>query len=114
LFVDTNALTTRQFALDYHGFALPRLEELADAAQSRYDLVFLCDTDIPYDDTWCRSGAVKREVFQKQIVADLKLRKIPYFTLRGEVETRVRTVQNVLSRYQPYTNLLELFAPETF
>ena len=108
LFVDTNPLTTRQFALDYHGFALPRLEQMADAAAARYDLVFLCDIDIPYDDTPCRSGEVKRDEFQKQIVADLKMRRIPYLMLRGNLETRVQTVQNVLKRWQPFGNVGEL------
>lgn len=34
--------------------------------------------DIPYDDTWDRSGEQKRTVFHKQIIADLNERKIPY------------------------------------
>ena len=49
---------------------------------ARDDLAFLCDSDIPYDDTWDRSGAVNRDVFQKQIVADLISRKVPFITLR--------------------------------
>jgi NadR type nicotinamide-nucleotide adenylyltransferase len=52
LFVDTNPITTYMFSYYYHGTAAPRLVELARQAASRYDLVFVCDTDIPYDDTW--------------------------------------------------------------
>lgn len=52
LFVDTNAITTFMFGVAYHGHALPRLEELAAAAETRYDLVFLCGDEIPYADTW--------------------------------------------------------------
>ena len=50
----------------------------------RYDLFFLCDDDIPYDDTWDRSGDQKRHVIHKQIIADFKDRKIPYIVLRGK------------------------------
>jgi HTH-type transcriptional repressor of NAD biosynthesis genes len=109
LFVDTNAITTYMFAQSYHGFALPRLRQLATEAASRYDLVFVCDTDIPYDDTWDRSGDVSRGIFQKQIIADLHMRRIPYITLHGDLAARIATVQEVLSRYQKFTNLLDYF-----
>ncbi|NES96830.1 MAG: AAA family ATPase, partial [Desertifilum sp. SIO1I2] len=79
LFTDTNAITTYMFSLYYHNTVAPPLAELANRAASRYDLVFVCDTDIPYDDTWDRSGDVNRRIFQKQIVNDLILRKIPFF-----------------------------------
>ncbi len=64
LFTDTNAMTTALFARYYHGMVLPRLAELAQACRSRYDLVLLCDTDIPYEDTWDRSREVNRAAFQ--------------------------------------------------
>ena len=106
LFTDTSATTTYMFSLYYHGSAMPRLVELANQAATRYDLVFLCDTDIPYDDTWDRSGDTNRQVFQKRIIADLQVRKIPYFVLRGDLETRVRTVKAVLERHRKFDNLL--------
>lgn len=106
LFTDTNALTTYVFALDYHGGALPRLTRLAEQAAARYDLVFVCDADIPYEDTWDRSGAAHREVFQKRVLADLAMRRIPYFLLRGDLEQRVAAVKCVLERYPKYANLL--------
>ncbi len=52
LFTDTNAITTATFARYYQGTVSPRLAELAARAAMRYDLVFVCDIDIPYDDTW--------------------------------------------------------------
>jgi HTH-type transcriptional repressor of NAD biosynthesis genes len=78
LFTDTNALTTYRFSLYYHGSASPKLVQLADRCAARYDLVFLCEPDIPYDDTWDRSGEGNRAVFHKQIVIDLVVRKIPF------------------------------------
>lgn len=112
LFTDTNALTTYIFSLNYHQYAHPRLVELANTVPSRYDLVFLCDTDIPYDDTWDRSGDGERQSFQKQIIADLLTRKIPYFTLRGSLPTRMARVRQILSQFQKYKTIPELFSSE--
>ncbi|PLT48018.1 Nicotinamide-nucleotide adenylyltransferase, NadR family [Paenibacillus pasadenensis] len=104
LFVDTNAITTYMFALDYHGRAPELLTRIALENAQRYDLFFLCDDDIPYDDTWDRSGDQKRHVFHKQIIGDLKERRIPYITLRGTLEERMRTVDEVLEAFEPYGN----------
>lgn len=105
LFVDTNAITTYCFSQDYHGESHPRLTELANQAVSRYDLAFLCEDDIPYEDTWDRSGAVHRIVFQKQIKADLLERKIPFVSLRGSLDERVKKVKMVLSKFRKYNSL---------
>jgi len=105
LFTDTNAITTYMFSLDYNGKADSRLKELAEYAEKRYDLVFLCSDDIPYDDTWDRSGNVHRQKFQRQIIADLTERKIPYIYLSGNLEERVEKVKNVLSHYEKYMSI---------
>ncbi len=104
LFVDTNAITTYMFALDYHGRAPELLTRIALENAQRYDLFFLCDDDIPYDDTWDRSGDQKRHVFHKQIIADLKERRIPFIILRGSLEQRMRKVDEVLAGFKPYSN----------
>lgn len=108
LFTDTNAITTFMFSQIYHQTALRKLVELANLASSRYDLVFLCDTDIPYDDTWDRSGDVNRKSFQKQIIGDLLNRKIPFFVLSGDLETRVSKVRIILNKFHKYKSLPEL------
>jgi HTH-type transcriptional repressor of NAD biosynthesis genes len=113
LFTDTNALTTYIFSLYYHGKADSRLTDYAKAASVRYDLVFLCDLDIPYDDTWDRSGEGNRQVFQQQIKTDLAERKLPYFILRGSLENRIAYVKQVLKNFQKYGNLWEV-APTLF
>ena len=102
LFCDTNAITTYTFAQDYHGSALPRLAQLAQSAQTRYDLTFLCEVDIPYDDTWDRSGDVNRQNFQQRIVADLLERRQPFIRLRGNLEERMAKVDRALSLYRKY------------
>jgi NadR type nicotinamide-nucleotide adenylyltransferase len=104
LFVDTNAITTYQYALDYHGKAPALLTQLALENAQRYDLFFLCDVDIPYDDTWDRSGDQKRHVFQKQVIADLLARRIPFILLSGSLEERMAKVEAVLGRFVMYGN----------
>lgn len=108
LFVDTNAITTFMFSNYYHGDALPALSQLADEASRRYDLVFVCGDDIPYDDTWDRSGDAERQIFQKQIIADLRMRRIPFIELSGDLDTRVRKVNEVLRRFKKYRGWGEL------
>ncbi|WP_409342748.1 AAA family ATPase [Paenibacillus sp. MBLB4367] len=112
LFVDTNAITTFMFSLDYHGMAVPRLTELAGQAASRYDLVFVCMDDIPYDDTWDRSGEMHRGMFQKRIIADLTVRKIPFIALSGNVEERERKVKAVLKAYRKYRSIGNLWSDQ--
>jgi NadR type nicotinamide-nucleotide adenylyltransferase len=101
-FVDTNAITTYMFSLDYHGRAPELLTRIAHENASRYDLFFLCCDDIPYDDTWDRSGDVKRHAFQQQIIDDLNARGIPYIELRGDLNARISQVESVLSSYRKY------------
>lgn len=108
LFTDTNALTTYMFSQYYHQFVEPKLCDYANQAQSRYDLVFLCDMDIPYDDTWDRSGDVNRKIFQKQIIGDLLVRKVPFIPLSGDIDTRVWTVKNVLKKFRKYHSLMDI------
>jgi nicotinamide riboside kinase len=105
LFVDTNPITTYMFAKEYHGFALPKLYEMARNAEKDYDLFFVCDTDIPYDDTWDRSGDVQRQIFQRKILADLHERKIPYIMLSGTLQQRIDRVDEILSRFSKFKGL---------
>ena len=107
LFCDTCALTTYAFAKDYHCKVGPVLTEHAREAEKRYDLFFLCDIDIPYDDTWDRSGDQKRKWFQDQIIADLKERKVPFFRLSGSLMERLEKVSGILEGFEKYDNILD-------
>lgn len=105
LFTDTSAISTLTFARYYHGVAPDDLVDLADSAARRYDLTFVCDTDIPYEDTWDRSGPVRREAFQRQVVADLAVRNVPFVLIRGDLDTRVARVQACLAGFEKYSGL---------
>ncbi len=108
LFCDTNPITTYVFAKDYHGIAGPNLTRLAMEAEKRYDLFFLCDTDIPYADTWDRSGDQKRKWFQNQIIGDLAERRVPFFRVSGTLDERVSQVNEVLRQYRKFSNALDI------
>ena len=97
LFTDTNALTTLLFARYYHGSAAPHLETLANGAVDRYDITFLCDDDVPYDDTWDRSGEVNRSTMQRWTIEELERRAVEYTLLTGSLERRMFAVKEVLS-----------------
>ncbi len=100
LFTDTTALTTVIFCRYYHGFVPKRLQQLADSAATRYDLTFLCDIDIPYDDTWDRSGEGQRTAFQHQTVQALHHYNMPYIVLFGDLDKRMAVVESVLGQAQ--------------
>lgn len=81
---------------------------MATEAEKRYDLFFVCDTDIPYADTWDRSGDQKRKWFQKQILADLAERRLPFFRLSGSIDERVSQVDAILQGFQKFGNVCDL------
>lgn len=105
LFVDTDATTTCIFSRYYHGAVHPRVAELANDTIDRYDLFFLCGDEIPYDDTWDRSGVANRSLMQKMIRADLVRRKIPFMDLKGTIDQRVRTVSETLRHFDKFDSI---------
>ncbi len=97
LFTDTNALTTSLFSIYYWDKVHPDLMKIADEARQRYDVTFLCDKDIPFEDTWDRSGEVQRDVFQKITIDDLNDRDIQYTTIKGTVTERMDQIKKILN-----------------
>lgn len=95
-FVDTNAITTYMFSCFYHGGADKRLVDLARLAAERYDYVFVCDIDIPYEDDGSRSGEAHRIKFQKDIIRDLHDRKLKFYLLRGSLDERIKKVKTII------------------
>lgn len=95
-FIDTNAITTHIFSQYYHRQSHPRLVELADDCANRYDLVLLCDDDIPYADTEDRSGEGNRKLFQELTFKELMSRGIDYHVISGSLSERVARVREIL------------------
>jgi NadR type nicotinamide-nucleotide adenylyltransferase len=100
LFCDTNAFTTWHFACHYHTTPLPELTRLAEDSWQRYDLVVLCDNDIPYDDTWERSGDANRSEFQQFLKQYLVSHGIPFVTVSGDIESRIAQMFIVLEELE--------------
>jgi HTH-type transcriptional repressor of NAD biosynthesis genes len=107
LFVDTEAIVTSLFSRYYHQSVHPDLQRLADLSTSRYDIFFLCGDDIPYADTPDRSGAANRELFHKWICDELAWRRVPYVTLQGSLEERIKRASRVLYRFEKYSSLAD-------
>lgn len=103
LFTDTNAITTSVFSDYYHGIVAPELRHLCVQAGLRYDLVFVCGADIPYDDTSDRSGAANREMLQTKTLELLASLNIPYHLLTGNLKERIRVVDTILKSHKKWS-----------
>lgn len=99
LFVDTNAITTMFLGYAYEGDGLPELTQLARAAETRYQHVFLCDTDFPFVQDGWRDNDFWRKRAQGLIKYDLAVRGVAYTLVSGDLETRVMQVKAVLESH---------------
>ncbi len=99
LFVDTNAITTMFLGYAYEGDGLPELTQLARAAETRYQHVFLCDTDFAFVQDGWRDNAFWRERAQGLIKYDLAVRGVAYTLVSGDLETRVMQVKAALAAH---------------
>jgi NadR type nicotinamide-nucleotide adenylyltransferase len=102
LFVDTCALMTYMYSMDFLGRTSELVSNAAKENTWQYDLFFLCDLDFtqPEDPEY----NYKRELFQKRILADLLSRNIPFIVLRGSLTERIQKVKKVLADFQKYQN----------
>ncbi|GAB5536356.1 MAG: hypothetical protein Rubg2KO_26050 [Rubricoccaceae bacterium] len=96
LFVDTNAITTQQYAFFFHGACPPRVIELADACRDRYDVSLVCAPDIPFEQDGTRVHPQVQQYQDGAIRNDLTLRGIPYTVVSGPLDARVAQVQRLL------------------
>lgn len=92
LVVDTNAMTTLFYSYYYNGWAHPELHRLADECADRYQHVYVCGDDIPFEQDGTRDNEQLRSKMQRMIVMDLVNRKIPFRILTGSVSQRIAAV----------------------
>jgi nicotinamide riboside kinase len=87
LFCDTNLLVTKVFSELYYDFCDPSLDKAARNHQ--YDLFFLTDIDVPWEEDGLRDSPKGREtvfgVFKKSLIDNKK----PFITISGDKETRL-------------------------
>ena len=88
LFCDTNLLVTKVFSELYYNFCDSLLDKAARTHQ--YDLFFLTDIDVPWEDDGLRDSPEGREsvfeVFKQSLIDNRK----PFITISGDKETRLK------------------------
>lgn len=104
IFIDTTTITTLSYAYYYFGKASRALERLVTTNLYKYKHVFLCDEDIPFDDTWDRSGYGSREKIQEINKSMLNKYGIQYSLLSGSIEDRYRGVKAYMEALQACQN----------
>ncbi|MCL2281945.1 MAG: AAA family ATPase [Fibromonadales bacterium] len=94
MFIDTNILTTYCYALYYFNEVSKSLTQLLNESLYKYKNLFLCDEDIPFEDTFDRSGPKSRAVLQQINKTVLEQYGLKYTLLSGTLEKRVESVKN--------------------
>ena len=92
-FVDSAAIL---YAIDFNLFKVPKIKALIDEQLSTADLVFVCDNDIPYIEDGIRPSRLKVVKNQQTIINYLNNLRIPYIVLSGDVEQRLKTVEQII------------------
>jgi NadR type nicotinamide-nucleotide adenylyltransferase len=103
-FIDTCNLTTMAYAHYYFGYASKVLENTFRRNLWKYSHVFLCDEDIPFSNTWDRSGPDSRGQLQKINRMLLKDYGINYTVVSGSISDRLKIIQE----YMEYNNLWQI------
>lgn len=103
LFCDTNLLVTKVFSELYYNFCDSLLDKAARAHQ--YDLFFLTDIDVPWEDDGLRDSPDGREsvfeVFKQSLIDNKK----PFITISGDRKTRLNKAVSII---EELTKALEL------
>lgn len=99
LICDTTPLTTRLYSEWMFGRVDP---VLSAAAERRYTLTVLCDTDIPFEQDGTRQAADFRLMQQARYRQELSDRNVPFLEVSGSLDQRVsmavRAIQAAVKR----------------
>lgn len=94
LFCDTNLMVTKVFSELYYNFCDSLLDKAARAHQ--YDLFFLTDIDVPWEDDGLRDSPEGREsvfeVFKQSLIDNNK----PFITISGDKESRLQKAISII------------------
>ena len=101
VFVDTNAITTQQYAYFFFGECPPVVRAYADRCSERYAHTFVCAPDIPFEQDGTRVHPQVQRYMDGAIRNDLSLRGIPYHVVGGSLEARIDEVLRVLGASRP-------------
>lgn len=90
VFIDTEALTTYVFGQMYLGFDFESTEIIDIILEQKFDLVLLCDIDVPWIDDGTRDFPDKREEHLHLLKSVLRMFDIPFKMIRGNYDERFR------------------------
>ena len=93
IFIDTTTITTLAYSWYYFGKASDMLENNVASNLYKYKHVFLCDVDIPFENTWDRTPG-SREKLQAINIELLNKYHIAYRALSGSIEERFTIIKN--------------------
>lgn len=106
--IDTNLITTCSYAKYYHGYVSDKLTTMLKDNLYRYKHVFVCDTDIPFDNTWDRSGEGSRSQIQRILLELLAQYKVSYTLISGSINQRINQMYVYLKKNQTLQNILKI------
>ena len=94
LFCDTNLLVTKVFSDMYYNYCDPLLEKAAQ--EHEYDLFFLTDIDVPWENDDLRDKPDGREgvfeIFKHSLISNKK----PFITLSGNKDLRLNKAASII------------------
>ena len=96
VFVDTNAVTTQEYAFFFFGRCPEAVQAYAARCRARYAHTFVCAPDIPFDQDGTRVHPQVQRYMDGAIRNDLTLRGIPYRVVGGPLAERVARVREAL------------------
>lgn len=97
VFVDTNAITTQQYAFFFFGVCPPAVQAYAARCRERYARTFVCAPDFAFHQDGTRVHPQVQAYMDGAVRNDLTIRGIPYTVVGGTVEARVAAVQAALA-----------------
>jgi len=95
LFCDTNSLVTKAFSDIYYNHCSEELEEAARLHE--YDLFFLTDIDVPWEDDGLRDSAEYRDQAFDVFKQELQEYNKPFILISGDVEERLQKAIKIVT-----------------
>ena len=77
---------------------IPKIENLVNDQLYSANLIFICDNDIPYIEDGLRPSKSKTIKTQQKIIDYLNKKQLPYIILSGDVNERIKTIEQIIKK----------------
>lgn len=98
IFIDTEAITTYVFGQMYLGFDFESKKIIDIILEQKFDLVLLCDIDVPWVDDGTRDFPDKREEHLHLLKSVLRMFDIPFKMIRGNYDERFENAKRYVEK----------------